>query len=81
MLKRFWSVWQQEKSVVKIFGASELLSRAKDEVLVVFWELLSTGKEIKRVVAPSVVDDRIPKTTRQSRMFPHFLWILLCIGM
>ena len=76
------------RKIVNIFGASELLSgrmcigeilsRAKVEVLVVFWELLSTDKEIKREVVPSVMDDRIPKTTRQSRMFPHFPWILLC---
>ena len=57
----------------------DILSGAKVEVLVVFWELLSTDKEIKREVAPSVVDDRIPKTlTCQSRMFPHFPWIFLC---
>ena len=46
------------RKIVNIFGASELLSermcigeilsRAKVEVLVVFWELLSTDKEIKR---------------------------------
>ena len=76
------------RKIVNIFGASELLSgrmcigeilsRAKVEVLVVFWELLSTDKEIKRVVAPILVDDRIPKTTRQSRMFSHFPWIFLC---
>lgn len=70
------------RKIVNIFGASELLSgcmcigqilsRAKVEVSVVFRKLLSTDKEIKRDVAPSVVDDRIPKTTRQSRMFPHF---------
>lgn len=75
------------RKIVIIFGASELftgrmcigqiLSRAKVEVLVVFWELLSTDKDIKSVVAASLVDDRIPKTTRQSRMFPHFAWILL----
>ena len=58
--------------------SGEILSTAKVEVLAVFWELLSTDKEIKRVVAPSLVDDRIPKTTCQSRMFPHFAWILLC---